>query len=172
MTHEPKRSRPIVGQIVGTFGLRGAVKVNPLTDFVERFNVGSSLLIDDKPHEVLHLIWHKGQARITFDGIESIEQAEELRWKYIEAQSRDDLVLDEDEYMSDDLVGLQVVDTSGRSLGTVQAVHSRPGHDLLEIDGSLVPAVKEFVKSVDLTARKMTIEPIPGLLSIDEEEAE
>lgn len=172
MSTDSNRSNPVVGQIVGTFGLKGAVKVNPLTDFVERFEVGSTLLIDGEPYEVIHLGWHKGQARITFEGIETVEKAELLKWKYLTGRPKEEIELDEDEYFTEDLIGLRVLDPEGKELGVIDDVLPRPGHDLLQIGGSLVPAVKEFVLSVDLKTGTIVIKPIPGLLHDEETELE
>lgn len=172
MSTDANRSNPVVGQIVGTFGLRGAVKVNPLTDFIERFEVGSTLLIDGAPHEVTSLGWHKGQARITFEGIDTVEKAELLKWNYLTGQPKEEIELEEDEYFTDDLIGLKVLDPQGNQIGVVKDVLPRPGHDLLQIGESLVPAVKQFVKSVDLKTGTIVIEPIPGLLQEEETESE
>ena len=68
----------------------------------------------------------------------------------------------------DDLVGCRVVSEDGTPVGTLRTILSRPAQDLYEIekeDGSafLLPAVKEFVRSVDVGNKIITIHLIEGL---------
>ena len=66
----------------------------------------------------------------------------------------------EDEYYAFELVGLQVVEETGRSLGTVEAVTPGVANDVLELDsGALLPMVEECVLSVDLDARTILVAP-------------
>lgn len=152
-----------VGQVVGPQGLRGGFRVECLTDFPERFDRGRLVYIDGVPHKVRSVAWHKGQARIEVEGVESVEDAEALRWHYLTVPAADRPDLDDDEYLATDLVGLTAFDQNGRRLGTVDEVVPSPAHSLLLINGTLVPSVAAFVKEVDLEGRRITINVIPGL---------
>jgi len=60
---------------------------------------------------------------------------------------------DEDEYYAFELVGLQVVEETGRSLGTVESVTPGVANDVLELDsGVLLPMHEECVREIDLGA--------------------
>ena len=73
-------SEPIrVGQIVGTHGLKGHVKVEPLTDFVERMEVGHRLRVKNDWVEVLDCKWHKGRPLLLLSGYQNIDKAETLK---------------------------------------------------------------------------------------------
>ena len=64
----------------------------------------------------------------------------------------------EDEYYAFELVGLEVVEETGRVLGTVQAVSPGVANDVLELDsGVLLPMVEECVRAVDLTTRRIDV---------------
>ena len=68
----------------------------------------------------------------------------------------------------DDLIGCSVVSEDGTPVGTLKTIHSRPAQDLYEIereDGStfLLPAVKEFIRSVDVENKTIAIHMIEGL---------
>ena len=71
--------------------------------------------------------------------------------------------LDEDEFYVEDLVGCTVVDLDGRVRGTVRASFWNGAHDVLTVDGEagelLVPAVPEFIRDVDLEARRLVVDP-------------
>lgn len=152
-----------VGRIVGPHGLRGGLRVEPLTDFPSRFEPGRSLLLKGVPLRVVESAWHGAQVRLQLEGVETVEDAEELRWEYLEVPQSDRPELEEGEYAESDLVGCEVFDLAGQRLGTMRGVQHAPAHDLWIVDGVLVPAVREFVKDVDLEARTITLDPIPGM---------
>lgn len=158
-----------IGQIVGAFGLRGELKIEPLTDFWERFQKGARLRLRGDWVTVESYREHKNRPLLKLSGVNDATGAEALQWEYLEAILTDGPELDEDEYMTDDLIGLRVVSTDGRELGVVDEVLSLPAHDVLQIGEILIPAVKEFVKDIDLDAEVITVQLIPGLLPGEEE---
>lgn len=152
-----------VGRIVGTHGLKGEVKVQILTDFVERLDVGRRLRLRGDWITVTGARVHKERLLLTLEGINNIDDAEELKWEYLEAPSDERPDLDEDEYVTADLVGLDVVTVEGETLGKVGDVLLMPAHDVLVVGEIMIPAVKQFVKSVDLKDKKITVELIEGM---------
>ena len=159
-----------VGQVVGPQGLHGGFRVSCLTDFPERFDKGRILYLGGKPHKVRSVSWHKGQARIEVEGVETVEDAEALRWTYLTVPADERPELDDDEYLATDLIGLTAYDQNGNELGKVEEVLPSPAHSLLVIAGVMVPSVSEFVKDIDLEQGRITIHVIPGLF--DGEEAQ
>lgn len=157
-----------VGQIVGTHGLKGGLRVAPLTDFLERFDEGAVLYVGGRRHTVKEVTWHKGQVRVNLSGVRKIEEAEALKWAYVEVPKADAPTLDEGQYMTQDLIGLRAVTPDGQTIGTVEDVQRAPAQDLLVVAGGLIPAVKEFVKDIDLNNRTITLALIPGMLPEDE----
>lgn len=152
-----------VGRIVGPHGVRGGLRVEVLTDFPSRYEPGRTVLLRGTPVRIVECSWHGSQARIHLEGTDSAEAAEALRWEYLEVPESDRPVLEEGQYEERDLVGCAVVDPQGRNLGTMRGVAHAPAHDLWIVDDVLVPAVRQFVKQVDLEARTITIEPLPGM---------
>lgn len=66
----------------------------------------------------------------------------------------------EDSYYVFQLVGLEVVQPDGLSLGRVAEVHSYPANDVLELDGGqLLPLVEECVLEVDVEAGRIVVAP-------------
>lgn len=157
-----------IGQVVGPFGVKGQLKVEPLTDFEERFDPGVSVWIDQAEYKIKAVQWHKGQARLTLKGIATVEAVETLKWKKVYADASYRPELEEGEFYAGDLIGLTVVDDSGKRLGKVRAVIPAPAQDLLDVDGVLVPMVKEFVKSVDISGDTVVLTPIEGLFDAEE----
>ena len=157
----------VIGKVVGAFGLKGTLKIWPETDFPERFDEGRSLLIDGKSYEIIETRWHKQQARVRVRGITKIDQAETYIGMEVAVPADDLPQLDEGEYMVDDLIGLEAFDADGNKLGELEDVVKGTAQDLYQINGVLVPAVKEFIKEVDTTNRRIVVTPLPGMF--DEE---
>lgn len=161
--------RVAVGRINGPWGLRGHVKVTPLGDNPERFAVGAVLLIHGRPHRVLDVRYPKGYPVVQFEGYSSANAAETLRGAGIEINERDLPLLPDGEYYVHDLLGVQVVTTAGEIVGELEDVLRTGANDVYLVrraDGrqALIPAIADVVQRVDLAARRMEIEAIPGLL--------
>lgn len=138
------------------------VKVSPLTDFTERFDAGREVFVGTSLLRIESSQWHKGQVRLVLGGIESCEAAEELKWSYLTALAEDRPELEDDEYLSVDLVGLMVIE-GGKELGVVDDVVRSAVNDLLKVGDTLIPAVKQFIKKVDIDRGTIEVELIDGM---------
>jgi 16S rRNA processing protein RimM len=153
-----------VGRIVGAFGLKGELKVDPLTDFIERMHKGSRLRLKDDWVTVESFRIHKGRPLIKLSGIDDVDAAQALQWQELYSAEAAKPNLEEDEFLTEDLIGLKVVTTEGQELGNVEDVLALPAHDVLVIGSIMIPAVKAFVKDVDLDEERITVALIPGML--------
>ncbi|MGM9993432.1 MAG: ribosome maturation factor RimM [Candidatus Avigastranaerophilus sp.] len=77
--------------------------------------------------------------------------------------------LDDDEYLINDLIGMDVYDEDGCCVGVVTAIGENLANDLLSVKDNngrehLVPFVKELVPVVDMTNKKIVINNIEGLI--------
>lgn len=153
-----------VGQIVGAFGLKGQVKVQPMTDFWDRFKKGSRLRLNGDWVVIESSSVHKDRPLLKLQGVDDLTAAEKLQWTYLEIPAEERPDIDDDEFLSQDLIGLRVITTDGLELGEIDDVISMPAHDVIQIGELLIPAVLEFVKDVDLDAGTMTVQLIPGML--------
>ena len=151
-------ARVVIGQVQGTHGLRGEIKIRPLTDFPERFFGMESLSFyrngkcaGDYRVEGMRDALTRGYFLAALEGVETIEQA-----------------LAPGEFWTSDLIGLDACDDRGEKLGVVKdIVDSGPAqllviHDFAGKD-HLIPAVPEFFRDADLKARRVAIHLIEGL---------
>ena len=151
-----------VGQVAGAFGLRGQIKVQPLTDFaVERFRKGAPLRLDGKPVEVESASVHKGRPLLKLKGVDTIGAAEALQFKILEAPERPRM--GRGEFLAADLIGLAVRTAEGEALGRVDEVLPNPAHEILVVGEIMVPLVERFVKSIDVRGGAIVVELIPGM---------
>lgn len=80
--------------------------------------------------------------------------------------------LPEGQYYHDQLIELEVVTTRGERLGIVTEILPGQSNDNYIVEGPrgqvLIPAIEDVIQSIDLEARVITIEPIEGLLNLNE----
>lgn len=161
-----------IGQITSPHGVHGEVKVYPLTDFPERFKTLRTVLLgpDARPTGIRMKGMLKNLIILAIDGVTDRDQAEKLRLQYVQVPKTEVHPLPPGHYYVFDLVGLDVVDPEGNFLGKLVDVTSEsPAHDIYVVETAprkryMVPAVKTFVKEIDLAGGKVVIQPIPGLL--------
>jgi 16S rRNA processing protein RimM len=150
-----------VGQIGAAFGVDGAVKVVPLTDFSDRFDRGSLLLIDGAERRVEWSRPAPGGLVVKLAGIDDRAVAEMYSGKYLEVGEDAGRPAGEGRFYHHQLIGLDVVTASGRGLGRVEEVLEEPANDVwVSRDGAvehLIPATKDAVLAIDLDARRIVV---------------
>jgi len=168
-----------IGEVAGSFGVRGELKIVPLTDFPDRFTRTPTVYLgeDHRPYQVQRAHPHKQHILLTLAGVEDRDAAERLRGLRIWVPTSELTPLAADQFYLHDLIGLRVRHVDGRDLGAIADVIVTPGADLFLVRGMpngqdvLLPAVKAFVKTVDLAAGMVLVDPIPGLFDDAAEEA-
>jgi 16S rRNA processing protein RimM len=166
----------LVGRVARPHGIKGQVVVNPETDFAEqRFRTGRSLLVGPEGAPTVRRIrdvrFHQGRPVVGFEGVDTMNDAEALAGAalWVEAGGRDPLP--EHTFYRHDLVGCDVVDRGGRRVGTVTAVEGAMERSYLIVQGSrgevMIPLRVEMV-TVDVPAKRITVDPPEGLLEVNE----
>lgn len=146
-----------VGRVVKAHGLRGQVQVDLWSDRRERLAAGATLLSERGPLKVIEAAPHGERFLVTFDRINSREEAERWRGVLLSAPRIDDPNV----IWIDQLYGAEVVDASGVRRGVVVGVEANPASDLMVLDtGALVPLT--FVTALQANAR-VEIEAPEGL---------
>ena len=159
-----------VGQVGAAFGLDGAVKVVPLTDFSDRFDRGSVLLLDGAERRVEWSREAGGDLVVKFAGIDSRTVAGMFRGRYLEIPEQLGRPAGEGRFYHHQLIGLTVLTAAGRPLGQIEEVLEKPANDVwVSRDGAgehLIPATKDAVLSVELDARRIVV--ADWLLEVEE----
>jgi len=169
----------MVGKLVGAQGLRGELKVNPASDFPERFTKPGPRWLrsrqGESPTEIRLNSGRQLPGRSLFivrvDGVNDRAAAEALVGKELLVQGDDRPELEDGEFHLLDLVGLEArLAEGGEIVGTVRDLISG-GNDLLEIkrpDGKilLIPFVESIVPEVHLDEGWLLLTPPPGLLDL------
>jgi 16S rRNA processing protein RimM len=106
---------------------------------------------------------HKGRLLVRIDGVDDADAAERYRDAMLYAP-RDQIELEPEEYLDADLAGCEVVDAAtGHRYGVVDSVAHYPASDMLIVSGVMVPMVAEFIRSIDVAAKRIVIAPPAGL---------
>ena len=133
-----------VGRVAKAHGVRGELVVSLITDRLERVAPGSVLHAGDRRMVVTASRPHQKNHIVSFEGVSSREQADELHGAVLMADPLDD----ESELWAHDVIGNVVVNAAGDRIGVVESVQANPASDLLVLDtGALIPVV--FVLSRD-----------------------
>lgn len=163
-----------VGKILNFHGIQGEAKVGFSKNQQDFFCSLKEVFVNDKDDyrqlKIKNIRLNKNFAIVKFEGINSIDELMEYKGSLLFV--REDTIreaLDEDEFLIDELVGLDVVDAEGNKLGFVVGVSNNGANDLLSVktkskNVSLVPFVKAIVTGVSLKDKKVTINNIEGLL--------
>jgi len=168
-----------IGRVVKAVGIRGELKLDPSDDFWEEALDSRSLAlrletaagVEQRAIRVEKHRPHKGGYVIAVSDVRDRNAAEGLVGAEVVIDSAHIDVELPRRALPFQILGAKALSTAGEVLGEVTAVFHSAAHDLYEISGPrgtfMVPAVSEFVKSVDEEKREIVIEIIPGL--IDEE---
>ena len=165
-----------VGSITQTHGIRGEVKVFPLTDDISRFKNMKNLLLDGGKDgyinlEVENVRQQKNLVILKFKGIDNINDIEKYKGQGLYVTKENRVELKDDEYFIADLIGCEVyVDTdSDKKFGTISDVMETGANDVYEITlengkTALVPAIKECILNVDIEGGRVDIHLLEGLM--------
>jgi len=163
-----------VGRILNFHGIKGEAKVGFTKGKEEQLLAVKEFLIEKDGQKIFltpqTIRFHKQHSIIKFKELNSIEEIQAL--KNFELKAEKSTVqehLEEDEYLIDDLVGLQAYNTKDEYIGTVKHLLTQAGSELLSIEDKnkknhLVPFVKKLVPVVDIQKQLIVIDEIPGLI--------
>jgi len=161
-----------IGQIMGTYKLKGEVKLVTLIDEYDALIGEKVLLTNEKTgkERVLEIEAIKPinakRLSFKFKGVDFINDAQELNLMSIFVR-RDILGLSDDEYFISDLVGLKVIDEKRGTIGVVEGILETGAHDILVVKNggkeTLIPANEPFLKEIDFEEKIIYVELIEGM---------
>ncbi|MDO5708011.1 MAG: ribosome maturation factor RimM [Andreesenia angusta] len=161
-----------IGKISSIHGVKGELKVIPLTDDIRRYDDLKEVYIgiDKNLIEIEKVSYLKNQIIIKFKDIDNISDAEKylnnFLWIDIENANKP-----KDAYFLFEIIGLEVYDLEDNYIGKVRDIIQTGRNDLYLVKNyekeSLIPAVSQFIKEIDLDNKRIIIDPIEGLIDED-----
>ena len=166
----------VIGEIARPHGLRGELRVTPLTDRPERFADVTECVLWDRARDTRESCRVTGARRqgtavlISLAGCETVEAAAALVGRLVALPEAEALPLPPGRFYPWQLEGCRVSTDDGREVGRVIRIEQSAAQDLWVVsDGTrecLIPAVAEIVLEVDVAAGRVVIRPPDGLLEL------
>jgi 16S rRNA processing protein RimM len=141
----------------------------PLTSQPDRLK---SVFVNDTPMEVERTWMHGDHLIFKFQGVDTISDAEKLAGAEVAIPFEQRATLDEDEVYQSDVIGCEVLDAAGRSLGVVSDFQETGGTPLLEVKTPsgrelLIPFANSICTKIDLENKQIVVNPPEGLLDLN-----
>ncbi len=154
-----------IGIVAKPQGIKGEIKVNSLSDNLERFLDLSHVFIEEKgkyqQYNVKGTRLGDGCAFLFLERIYTRDEAEVLRNKYVCVERENAIKLPEGRYFIFDIEGCTVITEKGNVLGKVTEVMQPGANDVYVVsDGKnevLIPAVKSFILNIDIENKTITV---------------
>ena len=165
----PQKPYLEAGQIVGTHGVRGEVRVQVWCDSPEQFAGFRHLYWDDAGRQPVSFKArpHKQMALVKLEGVDTVEAAQVLRGRMLYVDRRD-IKLPRGSYLVQDLIGLAVVDAdTGETYGTLTDVSQTGANAVYHMTTPrgevLIPAIPDVIVSIDTKRDILRLRPMKGL---------
>lgn len=162
-----------IGQIVNTSGLKGFLKVIPLTDDITRFEDLKTVYIQEKKDlvefKIQEVKYSKNMVLLKLKGIDDIGEAEKFKNFYIKINRKDAVELEEDSYFIVDIIGCKVFTDENEFLGKVIDVFQTGSNDVYTVKNNedkeiLLPAIEDVIKDIDIANKKIVVKLMDGLI--------
>jgi len=162
-----------VGKIVNTHGVKGEVKLMPLTDDISRFDDLEWVFVESNGtmtrYDIQSVKYFKGMVIIKLAGIDDPETAAALKGCFALVDRENAVKLPEDTYFICDIIGCSVYDENGAYLGQVREVLQTGSNDVYAVRDEtgrevLLPALKSVVRKVQPDLRRIDVVIPKGLL--------
>ena len=141
----------VIGKVGRPHGIDGAFFVEQPSDDKRWWRTGARFLAGGSPVEV---VAHRTSAGRPVIRVEPPVE----RGVVLEVDRGDLPPTAEGEYYAFELVGLEVVEETGRPLGTVKAVTPGVANDVLELDsGLLLPMVEDCIRAIDVARGRIDV---------------
>ena len=162
-----------IGKILNAHGVRGELKVEPLTDNPERYNLLEQVYVEDRKkkytlYDIESVRFHKGNVLVKLAGIDDMDAAKSVKNQHLAINKSDRMPLEDGAYYIDDLIGLDVYEDD-RKIGTLKDVLQPGANDVYVLNSEIypelyIPALKSVILSVDLEAKRMDVKLPKGLV--------
>jgi 16S rRNA processing protein RimM len=150
--------------VLGPFGLKGELKVQSLTDNDARFRPKARLWAGQQPVSVAKSREAQGHLYVTLKGFSDRDSVDRFRHALLQVPESELPPLPEGEYYRFELIGLTVIDRHGQVIGTLDEIIETGANDVYRVHSEtgadvLLPALADVVISVDLSAKRMVVDP-------------
>lgn len=164
-------NRVTIGRVRAAHGIRGELKVEPMTDDPRRYEALTELYLERAGQSQRYIIqgvrYQKADILLKLEGIDDRNQAEREKGALLRIDKALRADLPQDRFYIDDLVGLQVYEGE-QLLGRLSEVLQPGANDVYVVRTEsgrhlYIPALKAVVVHVDIAAGRMEVRLPEGL---------
>jgi 16S rRNA processing protein RimM len=173
-TGSPRPGEPeflVVGKLGRPHGIHGEIAMSVLTDFPERIVPGMALFVGSQQTslKLRSCRPHKRGLLVSFEGYDQREESALLTDQLVQVPTADRPPLPEGEYYHHQLLGLAVVDDTGRDLGSLAEILETGANDVYVVRSNhgeeiLLPAIDPVILQIDLDRGIIRVHLLPGLI--------
>jgi len=147
-----------IGLIVKPQGIRGELKVQPLTDDINRFKNLKEVIIDDKTYRVSNTVIAGNMVLVSLDSVIDRNTAETFRGKFLRVTRENAIPLQEGRYFITDIIGCALM-VEEQKIGEIIDVFSART-DIFTVkclDGKIMrfPFLKDAIINIDVQSKKI-----------------
>lgn len=155
-----------IGKLVNTHGIKGEVRLLSKFRYKDKvFVKGFKVYVgkDKEEFEIEKYRVHKNFDMLVFKDNYDINKVEYLKGSLVYI-NKDDLHLDDDTFLSNDLIGFNVI-IDNKNIGIIKEVLDTPANEVLVLDNNvMIPYVKDFIDNINTNKKTITIKNIKGLI--------
>ncbi|HEY8464941.1 MAG TPA: ribosome maturation factor RimM [Bacillota bacterium] len=162
-----------IGEVIKAQGIKGELKVIPLTDNLERFGQIRRVFLQGPADDLKELYIQnyrlfRQYVILKFEGIDDLTAAAALGRGYLLIPRAERPSLPAGRYYYDEIIGLKVFTVSGEFLGEVEQILATGANDVYCVRKLsrqvLVPALKSVVRQINLEEGRMEVDLPAGLM--------
>ena len=151
----------IIGKVLKPQGIKGQLKVQPLTDDINRYKNLKEIIIDQKVHKVTGTIISGQTVFMDIFGVNDRDTAETFRGKFLCVKREDAIALEEGRYFVVDLIGCEVITKQQGVIGKIIDIFSSRT-DVITVkcnDGRILrfPFLKDLVEKVHIEKKQFIV---------------
>jgi len=162
-----------IGKAVKPWGVKGEMKIEPMTDFPRRFEkLRRVYLVSRSGKEVAcdvrSVRYSGGVPFILLAGYDSPEKAGVFNGWFVKVPEEETEPLPEGTYYWYELIGIEVFSEEGDKLGTIIDIFETGSNDVYVLKSGrkevYIPATQDVIKQVDRKTKRMIIHLMEGLM--------
>ncbi len=162
-----------IGKIVSTHGIKGEIKLISEFDFKDKaFRINNKIYFGKEKHEFIIKSYrkHKNYDMITLEGYNDINKVLPFMKENVYI-NKEDLLLDKDEYLDSSLIGLDIYNNDSYLGKIIEIFCPSPNRKVIRFNNNgrnyLVPYMQNFVKTIDLSNKKVVLYSMEGVLECE-----
>lgn len=157
-----------IGKVVKTQGNKGDLRGLSYLSYPDYFKELDFVFIKDKKLKVLHIRSYKQFIILRLKGCDSIDRGKEFIDYSIKIPKDKLKTLPSDQFYWHDIEGLTVFDEDGHLYGKIEEIIPTGSNDIFVVKNkdkeTLIPAIKDVIKEINLEKKKVIIHLIDGLI--------